>query len=109
MLGILLVYFIGRYFYKLAETYNKNTWLYAVIGVIMYYVGTAFAGLILGAFDAIFILEIDWSNNLLMSFIALPFGLGACYLFYYLLKRSWSQAEVIDKAEIDDIGKDNNV
>ena len=35
MLGLLLIYFIGKYFYDLAAEFEKNKWLYAILGVVM--------------------------------------------------------------------------
>lgn len=105
MLGLLLIYFIGKYFYDLAAKYEKNKWLFAILGVVIYYVGTFVGGLILGVLDALMELGINWDNSLLLSLIALPFGIGTCYLFYYLLKRSWSKALVIVTDEINEIGK----
>ena len=105
MLGLLLLYFIGKYYFKLAENFNKNKWLYAILGVVSYYVGAAIGGVVLGIADAVLELNIDWDNNILLSLIALPFGIGFCYLLYYLLKRNWGKSVVIPKNEIEDIGK----
>ena len=105
MLGLLLIYFIGKYFYKLSEEFNQNKWLYAVLGVVIYYVGSAVGGFVLGILSELFSLGINWDNNLSLGLIALPFGIGACYLFYYLLKKKWEKSAVLVKDEIQDIGK----
>ena len=105
MLGFILYYFIGKYFYKLAEKYNNKKWLFAILGIVMYYVGTMIGGVILGIVDGIFDLGIDWDSNILMTFIALPFGVGACYFFYFLLEKNWSQKDKEEKLSIDSIGK----
>jgi len=39
MLGILFIYYIGRYFYTLAGRYQKNEWGFAIAGVLSYYGG----------------------------------------------------------------------
>ncbi|MEY8848817.1 hypothetical protein AB9K26_08375 [Psychroserpens sp. XS_ASV72] len=107
MLGIILIVIIGRQFFKLAEQYRQNKWLFAILGVLSYYVGALVGGVILGTVDAFVNLGIDWDNNLLMTVIALPFGLGTAYLFYYLLNKNWSKNVVLEKTnEIQDIGKD---
>lgn len=105
MLGILLIYFIGKRFYDLSDEYNQNKWMYAVLGVIIYYVGAMVAGGILGVLIVMTDIEIDIENSLLMSAIALPFGIGAVYLFYVLLKKKWEKSIIIVKDEIKDIGK----
>ena len=90
MLSFLLLYWIGKYFYKLAEEYNKNKWLFTILGIVVYYSGTFVFGFIVGA-----ILEtispgfIDNINEYLYGILMVPFGLISCYLFYDYLKRSW--------------------
>ncbi|MCK7589955.1 hypothetical protein M0G43_05155 [Subsaxibacter sp. CAU 1640] len=105
MLGILLIYFIGKYFYKLAEEFNKNKWLFAILGVVVYYVGTFIGGILIGILDEIVGIGFDWDNNLALGLIALPFGIAAAYLFHYLLKANWEKSVVIVEDEIQDIGK----
>jgi hypothetical protein len=106
MLGFLFIYLIGKYFYKLAEDHQENKWLYAIIGVIVYYAGTAVGGLILGFVFLFTNTNFDWDNTILTSLIAIPFGLGADYLFYIVLRKMWSKKEN-SKDEINEIGIDN--
>ncbi|SHH42859.1 hypothetical protein [Winogradskyella jejuensis] len=91
MLGILILIFIGRHFYKLAEKYNKNAWLFAILGIVAYYVGTLLAGVILGVLMEIFSWNIDFENNYGLGIIALPFGIGMSFLFYSILKPNWKE------------------
>ena len=39
MLGLVLLYWIGKYYYKLAEVYNKSQWGFAILGIVVYYAG----------------------------------------------------------------------
>jgi hypothetical protein len=103
MIGILFIYFIGKYFFKLAEDFNQNKWLYAILGIAMYYAGTLLGGVLLGLFSGLSGMDIDWDNSTLMAVLALPFGLATVYLFYYLLKKKWEKA-VVAVDEIQDIG-----
>ncbi len=105
MLGILLIYFIGKRFYDLSEEYKQNKWLYAILSIVVYYVGIFSTGIILGIITAFGIIDIDLENSLMMSLISLPFGLGAVYLFYILLEKKWKKTVVVVKDEIQDIGK----
>ena len=108
MLGIIIIVIIGRQFFKLAEQYKQNKWLFGILGVVSYYVGAFIGGGILGVFDVVLDLGIDWDDNLLMSVIAIPFGIGSVALFYYLLKKNWSRRVIIeDVNEIQDIGKNH--
>lgn len=52
MLGLSLLYFIGKYFYRLAEGFNKNKWYFAFLGNIVDYVGTFIESFIRGILDA---------------------------------------------------------
>lgn len=106
MLGILVIFFIGKYFYQLAEKYNQNKILFGILGAAMYYVGTAIVGITLGISSVFFGFDIDWDNTLLMGFIGLPFGLLSCWLFYYLLEKNWKKKEVKPLENIDDIGRE---
>ena len=105
MLGLVFLYFIGKYFYKLADQFNKNKWLFAVLGIVVYYAGTFIGGIILGILDAIIGIDFDWDNNIALSLIALPFGMASAYLFYFILKKQWERSFVEFQDEIQDIGK----
>ncbi len=105
MLGILLIYFIGKRFYDLSEEYKQNKWLYAILSIVVYYVGIFSTGIILGIIISLGIMDIDLENSLMISLISLPFGLGAVYLFYILLEKKWKKTVVVVKDEIQDIGK----
>ncbi|MGJ8593452.1 MAG: hypothetical protein ACSHXF_12950 [Aquaticitalea sp.] len=89
MLGLIFLHFIGKYFYKLAEEFNRNKWLFAILGIVIYYIGTFIGGIILGLLDEFVELGFNWDNNVALALVVLPFGLGATYLFYYILKRQW--------------------
>lgn len=105
MLGILFIYFIGKYFYKLAEQFNKNKWLFAILGVVIYYVGTFVGGVVLGIMDGLLDLGFNWDNDMALGLVALPFGIASAYLFHFLLKKQWEKSVVIIEDEIQDIGK----
>ncbi len=50
----LLIYFIGKYFYKLSEEYNQNKWLYAILGIVVYYAAGICLGFVLALADLVF-------------------------------------------------------
>ncbi|MDO5969724.1 hypothetical protein Q4Q35_07880 [Flavivirga aquimarina] len=105
MLGLLLIYFIGKRFYDLSEEYSQNKWLYAILGIVIYYVGTFIVSIVLAVLIEFGIIDIDLENSFVIGLIALPFGIGAVYLFYILLEKKWKKAVVVVKDEISDIGK----
>lgn len=105
MLGIILIIFIGKHFFKLAESYNKNKWLYAILGIVSYYAGSAIGGIIIGLLSELFGWYLDFDNNLILIAIAIPFGLGTVALFHYLLKKNFEQNKPEPIQSIEDIGK----
>ena len=107
MISILIIYFIGKYFYQLALKYSQSKCLYAILGILCYYIGSiVFGGLIVGLFIEFFTdsyLE-NYSDRAL-GYMLMPFGIGSCVLFHYLLERKWKKSVVVVKDEINDIGR----
>lgn len=107
MFGLLFIYFIGKYFYELAKEFGKSQWGYAIAGVATYYLGGAllyFAVLL----PLMFIMPdtIENMDDRDHGFLIVPFGIGACFLFYYLLKKRW-QKEMPNTETIDAIGSEH--
>lgn len=106
MLGILFIYFIGKYFYELAKDNQKNKWMFAILGVVVYYAGGFL--LLTPVYLLVYLAFPELVENLSernLGFLGIPFGIGACFLFYYLLKKQWSKGIKLPLEEIDDIGK----
>ena len=108
MIEIVILILIGRSFFRLAEEYKQNKWVFAILGVVTYYASAFIFGMLLGVADELFNLGFAWDNTLLLTFIAMPIGLGAVYLLYSTLKRNWKKSEVVDNNEIQDIGKNSD-
>lgn len=106
MLGILLIYFIGKRFYDLSVEYNQNKWLYAILSIIVYYgVGTLLLVGLMFLDLLVFEWGFDWEKNYGMSLLMIPLGLLAVWIFYHFLENRWKKSVVIVKDEIKDIGK----
>lgn len=105
MLGLLLIYFIGKYFYELAQDFYKHRWLYAILGIVVYYASGAVFGVILGVFDLLLELNINWDETFGINLLSIPIGLLGCYGFYIILKKRWQKNTDLVKNEIEDIGK----
>lgn len=105
MLGLVLIYWIGKYFYVLAEKYNQNKWLYAILGVVIYYLGQIIFGVILAIFNEFLDLGIDF-DNVVINLLGIPIGGLACYGFYKILENNWKKIQLQPIENIDDIGKD---
>jgi len=107
MIGLLLIYFIGKYFYDLAGQYGHKKWLYAFLGIAVYYLGEFVGGLLVGLMSLFFGFEVEWDNKILMAVIGLPSGILLDYLFYYFLNKKW-KSERLKMETIDDIGQAEN-
>jgi len=106
MLSILLIYFIGKQFYELAQDFNKNRWLFAILGVIVYYAIGILLVVVIALLDvAVFEWGFDWENRFGMNLLAIPLGLLADVSLYFFLKNRWKATVVLVKDEIQDIGK----
>jgi len=107
MLGLVVIYFIGRYYYRLAEEFGKSKWGFAILGVVCYYAGAFIGGIILGLLSLVWDgFEIEYMSDLQLGIMAIPFGLLFCYGIYMLLKRIWTKNQKEEEVvSIDDIGK----
>lgn len=94
MLGLLLIFFIGRSFFRLAETYNKHKWGFAILGIASYYggvfLGALLIGVILGMIDPYMI---DDMSDIGLGLMCLPLGLLTCWGVYKILQRNWKRTQ----------------
>ena len=90
MLGLLLLYWIGKYYYQLAEKYDRSRWGFAILGIITYYFGVMLFGLIIGVIAEIIAPGyIENMNDLALNFIIMPFGILSTYSLYRLIENRW--------------------
>lgn len=90
MIGLLLLFFIGKAFFKLAEQYKKNKWLFAILGIVSYYLGVFLGGIIIALGYELYETDsIDNLNDTVLGLMALPFGVLICWGFYKLLVKQW--------------------
>jgi hypothetical protein len=103
MIGLLLIYFIGKAFYELAHEYDKNRWLFAIFGVVAYYIGTFIGGIILGIIGLIIHSNfVNTSSNWGLGLLTVPFGLLGCWGFYKILIMQWDKpAKINDHEPLD--------
>ena len=109
MVGLVLLYFVGKAFYDLAGRNNKGQWLFAILGVGTYYAGLFVGAMIIAIGYELFIGSIDEVNETLLGVMGLPIGVLSCWGFYRILKSRWgkketfsgSSAEVLDANLID--------
>jgi amino acid permease len=101
MVGLILLYFVGKAFYDLADANNKGKWLFAILGVVSYYTGIMIGGILIGVGYELFIGSVDDVNATLLGFFALPFGVLACWGFYRILKSQWQKKKTFSESSED--------
>lgn len=99
MVGLVLLYFVGKAFYDLAALNNKSQWLYAILGVGSYYAGLFVGGILIAIGYELFVGSIDDVNDTLLSLLALPIGVLVCWGFYRLLKARWEKKQTSTDSE----------
>lgn len=103
MLGLFLLYFIGNAYYKLAEAYKKSKWGFAILGVVAYYAGTFLGGIVIALYYELVLMESAESvSDLLLTFLALPFGLLVCWGFYKFLQHQWKKPDSFSQPDVLD-------
>lgn len=99
MLGLLLLYFIGKNFYKLAEQYDKSKWGFAILGVASYY-----GGGIISVFLLILVFpELYHTEDYVLDLIGLPLGLLFCVGLYQILKANFKKNASLSSQDSEDI------
>ena len=106
MLGLLLLYWIGKYFYKLAEEYDKSKWGFAILGVAVYYAGILLASFTTGIILGIFYPEsLENLNEMLLGLAMLPFGILSCYILYKILENVWKKAKLAEDKFLNQVSE----
>ena len=101
MLGFLLIYFIWKYYSELAVEHNKSKWGYALLGIATYYIGTFIGGLAIGIIDLLVGTDLVESNTIILSLIALPFGLLFVWALYKILENKWKTQKFPEGDSLD--------
>ena len=98
MLGILLIYFMAKPFYKLADAYGKSKWGYAILVVAIYFGGQIVTGVVLGLLAPELFHNEDKATEVLLNLGGVVIGALAVWLTYKLLKQNWlKQGELAEK------------
>lgn len=100
-LSYIFLFYVGFYFYRLAENHEKNKWLFALIGIATYFLSLIIYPLYLRFFIGDEIEDFDITSISLKSFLI---GLIIVFLLFQLLSIIWSRKKKVNKKEIDKIG-----
>jgi hypothetical protein len=103
MIGILLIYFVGKSFYDLAALHNKSQWGFAVLGVVSYYAGNVLGGVLLAILSELGLFSLEGIHDMVIGIMALPIGILACWGTYSLLRKRWEKsADKVNGEEVLD-------
>ena len=91
MLGLIILYGLGKAFYDLATLHNKKSkWIYVVLGILSYYFFSFLAGILI-ALLADLPNNPDAMSDTLLGLLAVPFALFFTLLLYLFLKNRWER------------------
>ena len=108
MLGLLLLYWIGKYYYKLAEEYDKSKWGFTILGIAAYYGGIVLFGILIVTILELSAPEtINGLNDTVLGIMMLPFGILSTYLVYKYLEKTWRKNKPVN--EINQIGREEKI
>ena len=102
MLGIFLIYWIGKTFYELAEKYQKNKWVFAILGVVSYYTGTFVAGVVAFIVADLAGISLEGTNDFILQLVGVLFGAVFCIIYYQVLIRIWRNTRMARSENIID-------
>lgn len=102
MLGLLLIYFVGRAFYRLAETHKRSKWLFAILGVVSYYVTQFIFAFAVVSYMLSTGSYLDSSTELVITLVGILVGGIGVSIFYAILRRAWEKKPRIDNNELLD-------
>lgn len=102
MPGIVLLYFIGKYFKHLAELNRKKPWTWAILGVVIYFAGTFIGGIAIAGICIAIEYDINQLPEMLINLMAFPFGLLAAWISYRMMEKSWSKQSLDETNTLDE-------
>ena len=108
MIDLLLIAFVGNWFYQLAKKFKKpRKWGYIVLGIISYII-VGYSSVFTLLFLTIYGKQVSgFAIGLLPSLLAIPFGILGVWLLYLFLERKWSR-ERENKNELLDASLDSH-
>ncbi len=87
-LGYILIFYIGFYYYRLAENYNRNKWLFGFLGILFYFLGAILYPLYI---KIAVVDKIDEYDLTFMSLKSLVIGLTFVFIIFHLLELTWKK------------------
>ncbi len=113
MIGIFLIYWVGKKYYDLAIIHGRSPWGFAILAVAIYYGSQFFIGVIIAIIWPEFFENMSYSEEKIINISGIPIGLGVWYLNYLYLKKKWEANGELSmedyESEIEKIGKEEEL
>lgn len=111
MLGLVLIYWIGKTYYALAGKHGKNEWGYAILGVVVYYGGQIALGLFALMMTGLEGFDSEGGADIILNLAGAAVGGLICWMFYEYLKKKWNKPpppkqgydDVLDSDFLDEV------
>jgi hypothetical protein len=110
MLGLFVIYWIGKRFYDLATIHNRSPWGYAILGVAIYYITQFVFGIIMYLMFPDTFSNMDKASELGLNVVGILVGAGVWYFALQYFTKKWENEADANYIEVDDeisnIGRD---
>ncbi|MCT4699581.1 hypothetical protein [Tenacibaculum haliotis] len=91
ILGYILLFYIGFYFYRLAENHSKHKWLYAFLGVVFFFLGLFTYVLYVRIFK---VDEINGFDIAMITMKSVLIGVLSSFIMFHLLDFIWKKNKI---------------
>ena len=106
MLGIFLIYWVGKKYYDLAIKHNRSKWGYTFLGIGIYYFAQIIFSISLYFIFPEKMENIDYQTENKFGYLAITVGVLVWYVLYLYLKKRLGKVEITLEDDIESIGKD---
>lgn len=89
LIGLFVIFFIGKSFYNLAKKNNRHLLGYTLLGIGVYFGSQFVFGFLAGVVFLLSGLEYGYETEMILALIGFVLGLLCVWLLHYLLKRNW--------------------
>lgn len=101
-LGYIFLFYVGFYFYRLAEIHQKNKWVYGFLGIVLFIIGCLSYVLYCRFLSTEAVLVENLLSIGLKAFLS---GVILVVLIFKILGYVWNRKKRVQKEDIDKIGK----
>ena len=102
IIGCIFLFYLGFYFYRLAENHKKNRWAFAILGLVTFFFGY----LMYILYYRIFIFEgVDNFTYSEISFKSFVSGFVLSFVVFQISNFIWNRKSRKNNTELDNIGK----